>query len=171
MHRFSLLLASLSFATAAGASQLGDARGPANAAAPAAALAYDSAFTGYQSYVEPVVADWKQTNAAIAGSSSHAGHAPPTATAKPDAHAGHDMSAMKASKPDPHAGHDMAAMKASKPDPHAGHDMAAMKSAKPDEHAGHDMAASKRVKPAPAPKAKVKAHAVPKPDPHAAHQH
>ena len=161
MHRFSLLLASLSFATAAGASQLGDARGPANAAAPAAALAYDSAFTGYQNYVEPVVADWKQTNAAIAGSPGHAAHA---------ARARH-APATASAKPDPHAGHDMSAMTAPKPDPHAGHDMAAMKTAKPDEHAGHDMAASKRAKPAPAPKAKVNANAVPTPDPHAAHQH
>lgn len=96
---------------------------PLNAAAPAKAAAYDSAFAGYRAYQDPQVANWKETNAAIAGTSGHAGHA------------GHDMGKMQhgsqpaPARPDPHAGHDMSKMKPAekpaapaKPDPHAGHE-------------------------------------------------
>lgn len=107
----------------------------AHAAGPAAQPAYDSAFAGYQKYVEPQVADWKQTNAAIAAVPGHAGHG----AGSHGEHAGHDMAP---AKPDPHAGHKMAPAKA---DPHAGHDMTAAKPqpapkaapAKPDPHAEH----------------------------------
>lgn len=88
----------------------------AQASAAAAPPAYDSAFASYQKYVEPQVADWKQTNAAIAATGAHAhgqqSAAPPQAPAAP--HAGHAPAketkvpaAQPAApaKPDPHAGH------------------------------------------------------------------
>jgi hypothetical protein len=74
---------------------------PLEAAAPTRPLAYDSAFAGYKSDTDPKVADWKATNAAIAGAPGHGAHA---------GHAGHDMS-KKDDKPaaapakDPHAEH------------------------------------------------------------------
>ena len=76
-----------------------------DASAPAPKLAYDSAFADYKTDADAKVANWKETNAAIARAPGH-GHA---------GHAGHDMSKMKAepegkpaaAKPaaDPHAGH------------------------------------------------------------------
>ncbi|QYF95608.1 hypothetical protein KY495_10920 [Massilia sp. PAMC28688] len=123
----------------------------------AAGQSYESAFAGYRAYVEPSVADWKATNAAIAQvNHAHAGHdMGQHAASADDPHAGHDMSKHTTPKVDAHAGDDMG-NKAPAADPHAGHNMP-MKPAQPkaDPHAGHDM--SKHTKPAT--------------DPHAGHQH
>ena len=120
---------------------------PAHARQSAPVAPYDSAFAGYKAYQEPKLADWKQTNAAVAALPGHG------------AHTGHTMGAMApAAAADPHAGHDMGAMQktnaAAATDPHAGHDMSKM--AKPSVAA---------------PTTKVKAPKPAKPDPHAAHQH
>lgn len=61
----------------------------------AGAEPYASAFADYKPYVEPAVADWKATNAAVAA---------PAASVKADPHAGHKMD-QPAPEPDPHAGH------------------------------------------------------------------
>ena len=84
---------------------------PLNAAAPAGALVYDSAFSGYQQDPEITVADWKKTNAAVtntAGRGAHAGPGMNQAT-EADPHAGHEMN--QATEADPHAGHAMQAKK------------------------------------------------------------
>ena len=167
MHRLYLLLVSLSLATVAGASPSGKPNAPANGSALATALAYDSAFTGYQRDVEPVVADWKQTNAAIAASSAHAGHAGHAGHAD---HAGHASHATAAAKPDAHAGHDMTATKTSKPQKSAPEDLKAMEPAKHNAHAGHKPGV-KPAQPSPRPKAKEKTESIAKPDSHDAHQH
>lgn len=113
------------------------------ATAQTAPRGYDSAFTSYQKYQEPKVADWKETNAAIAATPGHAGHG----AQGMDEHAGHVMPAAQA-KPavvDEHAGHVMPAAQA-KPAP-----------ATP--------------KPSPKPTPASTAPAVAKPDPHAEHKH
>ncbi len=131
---------------------------PAVAQQTGAASGYDSAFAGYKAYQEPKVADWKATNAAVAGTSAHGhgAHAAPAA----DPHAGHDMSKMNqpaTPAADPHAGHDMSAMeRTSQPDPHAGHDMSKMK----------NKVVAKPARAPAAKKAKAAAKAV---DPHAGH--
>lgn len=66
---------------------------PLAAAAPAPPLAYASAFDGYRADQELKLADWKASNAAVAGKGGHAGHAMP-AMKQPDAKAA-----------DPHAEH------------------------------------------------------------------
>lgn len=65
------------------------------ASAHAAAQPYESAFDAYQPYKEPVVTDWKTTNARVSA---------PEAPAKADPHAGHKMD-KPAPQPDSHAGH------------------------------------------------------------------
>jgi len=82
---------------------------PLDPAAAASPLVYDSAFAGYKAYQEPKVANWKETNAAIATVPGHGGHG---------AHAGHDMSEMQpAGQPEPKTG----PAEPAKSDPHAGH--------------------------------------------------
>jgi hypothetical protein len=71
---------------------------PLNPAAPTPAPAYESAFAGYKPDVDASSADWKQTNAAIAGASGHAGHGKLTPEAPAPAKE-------KAAAPDPHANH------------------------------------------------------------------
>ncbi len=122
MHRIHLISALLTAATA-----------PAFASAPAAPVpGYDSAFTGYQKYVEPQVADWKQTNVLIAATPGHAGHGQQAGGGQPAdrsqhagqaGHAGHTGHAG-------HAGHGHAKGKtAAEPTPAA--------PATPDPHAEH----------------------------------
>lgn len=79
---------------------------PADAAAPAAPLAYESAFAGYRSDKDIPAVGWKESNERVA--QPH------------DEHAGHDMGAMK------HGHHGKAATPAPAPkakpdDPHHGH--------------------------------------------------
>lgn len=68
---------------------------PLDAGAPAAPLAYDSAFTGYRAYQEPQPASWKETNAIIGQSPGHGAHGAPAAPAAP----------APQPKADPHQGH------------------------------------------------------------------
>lgn len=105
------LMFPLLLAGAAGASQAAPPApqrqpDPLDAAAPARALTYDSAFAGYKSDADTKIKDWKATNAAVANAPGHAGHGGHAG------HAGHDMSKMKPEdKPavqppkDPHADH------------------------------------------------------------------
>lgn len=101
---FSLLLAGAAGAPQAAPPAQQRQLAPLEAAAPTRPLAYESAFAGYKSDTDPKVADWKATNAAIAGAPGHGGHGGHAG------HAGHDMS-KKDDKPaaapakDPHAEH------------------------------------------------------------------
>lgn len=107
------------------------------ATAQTAPPGYDSAFTSYQKYQEPKVADWKATNAAIAatpghgahGKDEHAGHVMPAAQAEMDEHAGHAMPAAQAAKPAPTT---------LKPSPKPTPAPTAPTGAKPDPHAEHN---------------------------------
>ncbi|MCC6070837.1 hypothetical protein ACFSQU_14975 [Massilia sp. GCM10020059] len=72
---------------------------PADAAAPAAPLAYDSAFAGYRSDKDNPAVGWKESNERV--------------TQPHDEHAGHDMGAMK------HGHHGHAATPAPAPAPAA----------------------------------------------------
>lgn len=88
-----LVLCALGTAAGAAPARQSD---PLDAAAPAPALHYASAFASYKSDATVKTGNWKQTNAAIG---------------KQPGHAGHDMGSMKAAdqpadnNTDPHAGH------------------------------------------------------------------
>lgn len=116
MHRIHLISALLTAATA-----------PAFASGPPAPVpGYDSAFTGYQKYVEPQVADWKQTNVLIAATPVHAGHDQQAGGGQPADRSQHADQAGHAG----HAGHGHAKEKtAADPTPAA--------TATPDPHAEH----------------------------------
>jgi len=66
---------------------------PANPAAPAAALRYESAFAKYQSYRDPELADWRALNDEVRDAGGHIG------IFRGAGHAGHG-SAKPASKPE-----------------------------------------------------------------------
>lgn len=76
---------------------------PMNATAPAAPIAYESAFTGYRADKDTPAVGWKESNERVAQPR--------------DEHAGHDMSAMK------HGNHAQPAPapEAKNKDPHQGH--------------------------------------------------
>ena len=95
-----------------------------SATAQSTSPAYDSAFASYQKYQEPKVADWKETNAAIAATPGHGAHGV-------DEHAGHVMAAAPAAKPAP-ATLEAVSKQTSKPTP------TAAAAAKPDPHAEHN---------------------------------
>ncbi len=100
------LAASLAQFPLAARAQDKPAPAPLDTSAPAPAIAYDSAFTGYRSDKDNPPVAWKDSNARVA--QPH------------DEHAGHDMAAMKHghhAKPAPAA----PAPEAKKPDPHQGH--------------------------------------------------
>lgn len=94
--RLVLVLSLFALVARSAAAQVRAQPGPADAAKPAPAVVYDSAFNGYRPFVDPDPARWREVNDEMGRLNGHAGHLPGSVSPrgapgkpKPAADAGH----------------------------------------------------------------------------------